>query len=109
MAEELQRASIQSQTDALNVELEDETALIASIESGFNELGAELRSISEQASIAEKLKNEIENETVYYQLINAVVKFSKRIHGFQLLYKKDCIHLLKVILFPFFTIYVINI
>lgn len=97
IAEELQRASIQSQMDALTIELEDENALIASIENGFKELGSELHLMSEQALLAKKFNNEIENETLYYQLINAIAKFSKRIHSFHFLYKKDCINLLKVI------------
>ena len=43
MAEEMQRATERSQMDALAVELEDDAALISSIEWGFAELGEVVR------------------------------------------------------------------
>lgn len=110
MAEEMQRATERSQIDALAVELEDDAALISSIEWGFAELGEIIRkeltgsinlaTSSTSNCILESsggcpLSTKTANES-YWKMIKAVVDFSKNVKGFNVLYQKDRVQLLKV-------------
>lgn len=95
----MQRASLRSQIDLLSVELEDESAIIHSIELGFVELGAQLRRLLNGFNHHKEAENFEQNEPLYFSLISAVVNFSKSIKGFNFLHKKDCMSLLKVNIF----------
>ena len=110
MAEEMQRATERSQIDALAVELEDDAALISSIEWGFAELGEIIRkelinstNLAASSSSDRILKStggcplstSTANES-YWKMIRAVVDFSKNVKGFNVLYQKDKVQLLKV-------------
>jgi nuclear receptor subfamily 1 group D protein 3 len=103
MAEEMQKATVRSQLDAMSVELEDDQVLVNAIHSAFIELGTRLRRdlLNARSTTFVTLDgNEtLLNSSFYLPAILAVVNFSKHVKGFQLLFQNDRIHLLKTSFF----------
>lgn len=100
MQEEIQRASLENQMEALAVELEDIHSLVQSIESGFSDLGTQLCKIYQDA-LRNTNQGDVQDftlpiDTIYLSLIKAVVHYSRCVKGFGLLQRKDCLQLLKV-------------
>ena len=125
MVEEMQKATARSLMDSMMVELEDEQALTTAIDWGFQEFGETLKieinsgNVSKQCGITANERMELllksfsavvngghgsltkecpVKSIAYLGLIKAVVTFSESVRGFMLLFQKDRVRLLKVII-----------